>query len=275
MRNNVVNPPNVANRCNREIHQTRVTNEITNVTNSVPMQNYDEIIDLDEEEELRIAAQIDMLMEAEQEFEKPAVSKRKSKTPDLFDDADIDDSVFENIDIPNFIDETPKPSKNSLQNEKVQINSNVDKSLKFEDDLSDFFDESQFGQSTKESEWKPSTSQKPLIFTIEKLKRNIPNICNGKFKIKAKFISVVNKLTVADDEYYIVIKVGDDTGDLDVRIHTDVVSDFAECRAQAVMSLKAEIMENNTEAQRKVVEVGKIILVFPEHKVNSKFNLFK
>ncbi|XP_018566661.1 recQ-mediated genome instability protein 1 [Anoplophora glabripennis] len=254
VRNNV-NPPNPANRPNSD-HQARVTNAPTSVPNSSTRQSNNEMMDLDEEEELRIAAQIDMLMEVEEGFEKPPAKRKKSKTPDLFEDADIDDSVFESIDIPNIIEKTPKSTNTPQNNEKMRpTDSNIDKSLEFGDDLFEIFDlEAHLDQPTKESGWKPNTSQKPMIFTIEKLKNNMPNISNGKFKIKAKFNSVVEKLTVRDEEYHLIIKVEDDTGDLVVKVHTDLVSDMSGCCVTALMSLKTGILENDTETHGKVLE---------------------
>lgn len=257
IRSNIFNQSNSDNRNVRGIQHTAV-NRLSNTVNSSTKQNQNQFLSAEEEEELRIAAEIDMLIEAERDFEEPPTKKRKSKTPDMFDDADFNDSIFENIEIPPLVIETvPEPTKTLSSNKKQdQMDLTINEDLELENELFENFNiDAHLNQLTKESECRPSSPQKPLILTIEKLLKNIPNIGNGKFKIRAKFNSIVEKLNMVDEEYHLVVKVEDETGDLTVKIHTDIVSDFSGCYPTTLLSLKTGIIEQNTEAQKKVMEV--------------------
>ncbi|KAG5877411.1 hypothetical protein JTB14_035649 [Gonioctena quinquepunctata] len=101
---------------------------------------------------------------------------------------------------------------------------------------------------------KISQPLQPKVWPIDRLVNSIPNISNGKFKIKCKFKSIVEKMILVDEEFHLVIEVEDETGDISVKLHSDIVADLIGFSAAELMKLKAEIMENNFAAQSKILE---------------------
>ncbi|KAJ8921436.1 hypothetical protein NQ315_003054 [Exocentrus adspersus] len=287
-RNNSVNLPVVGS--NRGLSNNSIMNNTINCRNNsnrnvphaVPGTSGDtskitkNAVNINDDEDM-IAEEIQLLLEAERDFEEQAAKRRKSdnKTPDLFEDME-DDAIFENIDIPPAHIETALKLKTSpvlnnkifkdiavpstsaktcsepLRNENVIRNGY--NSVEVEENFFEKMDTGvNFNQVTKESSWKPVTAPKPLVLTIEKLLKNLPNITNGKFKIRAKFCGVEEKLTVVNDDYYFVINVKDDTGSLAVRVHSDLLSDIAGYCAPALTSFKAAVERKDEDAQRTVV----------------------
>ncbi|KAJ8960422.1 hypothetical protein NQ318_013704 [Aromia moschata] len=200
-----------------------------NPTRKLLRKNRTKDIDFTEEEEMRIAEEVDMLMEIERDFETNRSRPGPSKTPDMFDDMDLNDDDFENIEMPAAV------IKTSTETGQISTSTN------------------------RENELTVLTPQKPTVLTLEKLLKNIPNISNGRFKIRAKFKSIVEKLTILDDGYHLVVQVEDETADMVVKFHSDVIANLAECSPEVLLSLKAEVVEKNAEAQRKVLETIKRI----------------
>ncbi|KAJ8939987.1 hypothetical protein NQ314_010927 [Rhamnusium bicolor] len=276
----VIQPP-VVNRNNQQNQQAIGNGSSTSITKPV-RQIQNNAIGISDEEEMKLAEEMEILMEMEKEFEEPRAKRRKSdsRTPDMFDDMDVDDYDFSKIDIPDTIiktnkdtNKTPVVKETNIQKISSPINIDLSASLEQDNEVFENLDieshldkiddkvnkvhETEFSTPQKRAILeKKLTPPKSVILTIEKLLKNIPNISNGKFKIKAKFKSIVEKLTVADDEFYLVIKVEDDSGDITVRIHSDVVTDLAEYCPIALLSLKSSIEENNKESQQKVLEVS-------------------
>ncbi|XP_044259869.1 recQ-mediated genome instability protein 1-like isoform X2 [Tribolium madens] len=90
---------------------------------------------------------------------------------------------------------------------------------------------------------------------ISKLLENQNNDTMATFKIKAKFKSVIEKLTIVEDEYKLVIEVEDASGTLKVRLHNDVIVKFAECSPNELTSLKNNILSKEDAAVEKMMQV--------------------
>ncbi|XP_030763268.1 recQ-mediated genome instability protein 1-like isoform X2 [Sitophilus oryzae] len=97
------------------------------------------------------------------------------------------------------------------------------------------------------------TSPKINILPIEKLNRMVPNIGKGKFKIKAKFKKVVEKMVTKGNTYNLVIKVEDSTGDMIVRVHSDVVESFVGVPANEIENLKELVYKDDKAAKDKIL----------------------
>ena len=175
------------------------------------------------------AEEIEMLLEAEAEFDQ--TRRDDNKTPDLFDEGGF------------------SRSRTSTQVAPMSL-----------DDDDDVFNDIDIDAHLDQVESAPVAG--PSVITIAKLIQNKNNISKGVFRIRAKFKSVEEKLTVSDGEYKLVIKVEDASGDLVVRVHSDVISEFAECTPTSIMSLKSNVLGKNKEAIEKMMQVhqSKIII---------------
>ncbi|CAG9766787.1 unnamed protein product [Ceutorhynchus assimilis] len=93
------------------------------------------------------------------------------------------------------------------------------------------------------------------IMTITKLKQIIPNITKGKFKIKAKFNKVAERLQTTETSYYLAINVVDGTGDLTVELHSDVVTGFANTKPEQLAKLREMVLKNEKGASGEVLKI--------------------
>ncbi|CAG9836954.1 unnamed protein product [Diabrotica balteata] len=242
---NVINNTLLQNqRANNQFDSNRNLNTHVSSTpkpNTAPPQ-FQNVDDFDDD--FRIDSEIEMLMEAERDFEGDVsmTKKTKSKTPDLFED----DFDFEAIDIPSTL--KPSTSKNAasnLNNSKSIIN------------ISDSIDEKNNSVSTTQQSDKIGTSTAsaptPVVWSVEKLVKTIPNVSNGKFKIRAKFKKITEKMTVVEDNFHLVAEVEDEGASVALKFHSDVVSDLIGCSVQEFMALREEWLRSNVEAKNKVL----------------------
>ncbi|KAF2905375.1 hypothetical protein ILUMI_00793 [Ignelater luminosus] len=190
---------------------------------------------ISEEDELRILEEVDMLLETERDM--------NIDLPGVCEDNSLNTDAVLKIDGPN-----SKPCDN-IKN----ISSDTDKSI-FEDmDIDahlDIIDE-QVQQTNQ------STNKKQI--GIGELLSN--NITCGKFTIRAKFKSVTQKLTVTDDVWSLRLLITDDKNDMEVSVHSDVMSDVMGYYPAAVMALKKDILnkdENATTTVMKMLEELKV-----------------
>lgn len=293
---------------NTNISVNRNTN--TNVTDVLKYQNAtnnkthdgDNFNEIDYfcEDEDKINKEIDTIMKLEREMGNSSTVSRKPtirKTPDLFDDMELDDCNFERIQIPDtFIMNSKEFSKVNQKasniNNKIDLalsqsleegmdvfetinvdvdtnmkNFNVDKidiSNKTSNLIEDKIDDrsslgNEFMSPEKQFQVKPSTQAAINIWPIQKLKKNIPNINNGKFKIKTKFKSIIEKLTVVDDSFHLVVEVEDNSGSITLKFDDEIVASLAGCTATNMMSLKSQVQDNILSAQAKVLGVLKTL----------------
>lgn len=174
-------------------------------------------------EEEEMAKEIDLLLEAEAEF--------LGRNND-FDDFDFND--FNQSSTSTQVCQKPSTSHDTKD---------VDTSL---DDVFETLDiDAHLNQLDK---------TEPNIHPISKILELQNNITKGNFKIKAKFKSIVEKLTFTDDEYRLVIEIEDDSGVLKTRLHSDIIASFAECSPAEVASLKNDILGKNARAVEKMMK---------------------
>ncbi|RZC34245.1 recQ-mediated genome instability protein 1-like, partial [Asbolus verrucosus] len=196
-----------------------------------------------DEEDIMLAKEVDLLLEAERDLSQP--KENKSRTPDLFEDE------F-NVDDFNEIDSITTSTQVCQSQPKVQ--KDLAQSL-MDDDNDDVFNDididAHLDEFDKKSEETPLCSN---VVTIVKLLEKMGNINRGTFKIKAKFKSVVEKLTIGSDEYKLVIQIEDDTGDLTVKMHSDIIADFTGYSPAAILSLKSSILDDDKSAVEKVMQ---------------------
>ncbi|XP_060525932.1 recQ-mediated genome instability protein 1-like isoform X2 [Cylas formicarius] len=200
----------------------------------------------------------ELLKEFEANFEENDISS-PAKSPDLFDEMEVDEEVFHNIDLDNI--------SNNLRPIEAHRDANVSSPT-----VRDNFNETNFSQLDAEMNKRPSSTQilstnpkespaqsKPNVITIKKLKHLQPNIGKGKFKVKAKFSRVVEKMTLTDNSYHMVISLADTSGDVSVLVHSNLVASFAQLDPESAAGLKEKIMENDDEAKAKLLMVLKNI----------------
>ncbi|XP_057658923.1 recQ-mediated genome instability protein 1-like [Diorhabda carinulata] len=210
---------------------------VVNFASSTPKVNNENLDDF--EDDFKIDEEIEMLIEVERELEQ-SESNRK-KTPDMFDDTDLD---FENIDIPN--PPIPTTSNISFRNNSTGVIS-----------ISDSAEEENSIELIKTSKQNIPNTPKPslpVIWSIEKLLKTMSNISNGKFKIRGKFKEVKEKMCVLDDDFHLVVEVEDSTGSIPVKFHGSVVSELNGYTAEEFMQLKDEWGKGNSEAKSKALQ---------------------
>ncbi|CAH0553682.1 unnamed protein product [Brassicogethes aeneus] len=207
--------------------------------------------------------EMDMLMEAERDMERSTKTKippqRKVKTPDMFDD-DFEDFNEEEI-IKNAIKiktsqkSTKTPQKQTKTTKKpAQLSQTLQEEIQNNfDDLNDLFDDV-FGDFNIDVHLDQAE-----ILNIKKLHEFFRDKKFGTFKVKAKFNSIVKKLTVANDELHLVIKIEDSTGDISVRVHSKIIAGFAGYTPAAFMALKENVTKKDESATLKVIKALKEI----------------
>lgn len=257
-----------------------------------------------EDEEIRINREIADMIEIERQTESTQPKSSSTlvhKTLNMFEDMDIDDDVFANIQVPEVDNENKKSIESKVKN-ATNIRTNLDKkkveknainlSSSMEDDV-DFFenidldnhldqlekkmaynlkqsrcsqpDKSKINISVSDTSWNKIDSddrntiqieQTLDIWRIEKLTKYLGVNNNGQFKIKGKFKTIIEKLTLTEQEFHLVVEVEDGTGCITVKVHNDIVAGWAEYTAEQLNDLKSNIQQNIAETQAKVVEVN-------------------
>lgn len=92
--------------------------------------------------------------------------------------------------------------------------------------------------------------------TIAKLKQYIEENKTGTYKIHAKFVSVVEKLTFAENMYKLVIKIIDNNKDeLNVRVASDIIENIIGYSPSGIRELKTAVSGNDSNATRTVLKV--------------------
>ncbi|XP_076260178.1 uncharacterized protein LOC143196400 isoform X2 [Rhynchophorus ferrugineus] len=204
-------------------------------------------------------------------IEKPIVSKEVTKK----DVSNIDDT-FEDIDIDSHLDKIDEEMAKLPSSTQISVSPKL-KRLRTDLDSPDIKPASKkmaqskinFGKLNCEK-YKQNmhlrnsiddddasaivnTSPEIKVMTIEKLKKILPNIGMGKFKIRAKFSKVVQKMVIKDKLYNLVIKVEDSSGDLVVRVLSDVVQGFVGISPEKMEDLKGLVYKNDEVAKEQVI----------------------
>ncbi|VEN38201.1 unnamed protein product [Callosobruchus maculatus] len=201
------------------------------------------------------------------------VEKTVSKTqkvcasPDMFEDMDLDADLAK-IEVPPTIIKLPEeksggknPQNTGLKIEHHNINQNLNKTstrgMDVEDVKKDSLSPKVNRSANRTEENFVSPPIKTNICLIAKLLNNLPNISKGKFKIKGKFVTVVEKMTVNDDGYLMVVKVKDDSGDISLGVADEVMAGAIGYTAKEFMGFKEAILKECQEAEAKVLEALK------------------
>jgi hypothetical protein len=198
-----------------------------------------------EEEEMLIDKEIDFMLEAE--FGSPPEELNDSRTPDLLENTELFTRDFNNID--GASTSTQVHHAHSSIQEELPGCGDID-----DDIFNDLDIDAHLDQVDKEIVGRKS-SMKPNTITVAKLLEIKENVSKGVFKIKAKFKCVIEKLTISDEGYKLVIKVEDSTGDIVVSLHSDVISDLAGYSPTDIMCLKSDILNKDETAADKVMKV--------------------
>lgn len=224
-----------------------------------PIDNFD---NFDDEQEF------ELLMEVEQELKQynksnntqstqKTVTETRSRTPDMFDDMDL---VLQSIEIPPVIDNRPSTSKkqsdisNFFNKPKEKLITNAEQPNEVIN-ISDSLDLESFVSEDILNVNKTFLPHQPVIWPVDKLLKTIPNVTNGKFKIRAKFKSVIEKMNIVNDKFNLVVKVGDDTGDITLKIHNDVVVELIGISEVVFMGFKDGLSKNDSGVHRRLLEV--------------------
>nr|CAH7764461.1 unnamed protein product [Callosobruchus chinensis] len=184
-------------------------------------------------------------------------TQRVCASPDMFEDMDLDADLA-NIDLPPTVIKLPdeKFERKNSQNTGTAVDQNLNKTetrrMEVESSLSP-----NVNKTDTVTEHFVSPPIKTNICLIEKLSNNLPNISKGKFRIKGKFVTVVEKMTVNDDGYLMVIKVKDDSGNISLGVADEVMTGAIGYTAKDFMGFKEAILNECQEAEKKVLEALK------------------
>nr|CAI5847947.1 unnamed protein product [Callosobruchus analis] len=196
-----------------------------------------------------------------------ARTQKVCASPDMFDDIDLDADLA-NIDVPPTVIKLPDAKferKHSQNTDIIVDHNNSNQSLnnidyrrtEVENLKTDSSSPKVNERAIRTDEHFVSPPIKTNMCSIEKLSNNLPNISKGKFKIKGKFVTVVEKMTVNDNGYLMVIKVKDDSGDISLGVADEVMAGAIGYTAKDFMGFKEAILKECQEAEAKVLEALK------------------
>lgn len=217
---------------NTNCNFTDVHNEVPlPVREPIPNRNELEILQAhetsenitEEEKELQIAGQI--LLETENNRNNSASMGTSDNVQDMFEAFDFDAAEFDNIDeaISSIHDNKSQSVSNVKdQNEVIDLRQLLDS----EDDI--IFDANPM-EIDKKSE-------------IRKIISVLGEEPGGQeIKIKAKFKCVTEKLTIQENKWLLKMQVADETGEMEVRVHNDVILNLMGYTAEDVNNRKNNI----------------------------------
>lgn len=259
---NIVDCNNVSRQTNNQDiiivgrnNSTNINRQTKNTNRNITERNDNNLVNskidsrfMLEDDELRILEEVDMLLETKRDL--------NIDHPRVFEDNLVNTDAVLNIDSPD-----TKEASRKCDNIK-NISSDTDKSL-FEDmDIDVHLD------IIDEQVKLTNHSNKKQIGIGELLSNNITR---GKFTIKAKFKSLIQKLSVTDDAWSLKLLITDDKNDMEVSVHSDVISDLTGYYPAAVMALKKDILHKDENATTTVMKVCEVFVKFQIYIVNVYF----
>lgn len=271
---------------NKNIPNQNIKNYSYNQNNSKQTCFTRNQTNFNEEDETKIEEEINLLLEAEESF-----TKAKSKSPDLFEDLDFDIDELEKIDVEMHEAEStlkiesllsnPIQDKNNLSSMKTASNSTVKLNRTNEPTISrispelfeDTFDLENFDCTKIVKENISSTPKKKQnlteksVLSVRELVKLQDEVSKGKYKIRIKFKSVSRKLNVSNEEYTIKILVGDNTGDLEVSLHTNLVSEMMGMCPSAIFALKDDCESKDSTVQTRIIKVCIVYFICISNKI--------
>lgn len=200
------------------------------------------INDMSEEEERRLADEMDNLIEMERDITSNT-NKKLSKADVAIED--FDDSGFNKFE---------SAGGNRANSTEINTNSNtvINISDSLDSDSDDIFNSIDLDEHLKEVEETFSANKlysAKEILEKKKLKKE------GSFKIKAKFHSILGKLSLEEGFWSLKIAVEDSAmNELPIKVHSDVISKLLGYTPMEVASLKNSTSAGN-EAKQEILKV--------------------
>lgn len=99
-----------------------------------------------------------------------------------------------------------------------------------------------------------SQEQNPII-SIEDVLKKKDHLIEIKYTIKAKYKSVLEKISVTNDKWHLKLLIEDETGSIETYIHTDIISNFTGFSPSALISMKHNVLEKDEQATATVIKV--------------------
>ncbi|KAI4458924.1 recq-mediated genome instability protein 1 rmi1 [Holotrichia oblita] len=235
--------PGTVNESITDVSTENDVNIRNNVTNQNPGQtminrNSNRPINVADEDEVRIAAEVEMLLETERDlFEDNTVTEtkmtnvKKDKVQHVLEE-EMNEYMESELRMNDEIDELLEIEREVLtENVKKSENDNDDQlnsSLETEIDLFNSIEMDNYLDKIEADQHIP----------LETLVTNIANNMFGKYKVRAKFQSVVRKLSVNDDKWVVQICIVDSNSSLAVFIDSCVLNEMIGFTPKEALNLR-------------------------------------
>lgn len=198
-----------------------IAQNVHTVNNINCESNVPSLDDINEEEEMRIAQEVEAIMDA---VPGPSRVFESQRTPDMFED--------ENEINPIQRSAIKKPTEtidllNSSTDSDIFKNFDIDSHL-------DQIDE---------------RNNKTQEISIRSLLQKQQNSVQGVFRVKAKFKGVIEKLTATNSAWSFKIEIEDESGTLIADMHTDVITELADCPPSVIVEYKNKINDSNNSGE--------------------------
>lgn len=221
---------------------------------------------------MRIAAEWDTFMEVEQQMEteqSPTTLQPSGRmSADMFDDADFDTTILHPVDktAEKETSAINRTASNSTIFNSENKSSDSSKSVFDEIDIDahlDALDE----QMLEDDRCKRAKLDSPVITsnvkTVSLIKKIQDNVTSGKFKVRAQFDGVAQKLTIIDGVWSLKIRVKDETDNLEVMVDNGIIEKMIGIKSRKVGEWKDKILAEDpaTEANLYAVSTLKALIV--------------
>ncbi|GJQ82962.1 hypothetical protein Trydic_g5961 [Trypoxylus dichotomus] len=231
------------------------------------------------EEELRIAAEMRMLFEAEEDLFREddmlqrtesnvtsAVRQQPTKAAtanNYFDEqSEMDSEIDALLEIEEEISNQEKNTRNSFHESKIktlpQSNNIVNNMENHKNDLNDslemgneLFNSLELDNHLDKIEEIHHTSEK---IPIKQILENIKKHKFGKYRLHAKFKSVIEKMTLRDEKWIVKISITDGDEDLVVFIDNSILTEMTGFTPQEAMNLKLQVQSKNQDAVQMIMK---------------------
>ncbi|XP_018333999.1 recQ-mediated genome instability protein 1-like [Agrilus planipennis] len=232
--NNVtINTNAVQNRQN-SLNNVNLNKNVQRLQQSKTCSNSSNNYSLTNEEEQQLAEEVEMLLNAENAIE----------------DETQNFSEFTSRNINSSVGNTKETNEKFNQSKKT--------GFEFEDDDDDLFENMDIDAHLDfiDSQQLQLKQQMPIkkITSINELQFKKNNA--SKFTIKAKFKSVLEKLTITEGKWLLKLSVSDDTGDLAIWVHNDFMTKLGGLSAVEMENLvKSNTGENTNKINRVLADL--------------------
>lgn len=248
--------------------QQNTRNNCVNVNQILSSTNQNNL-DISIEEELRIAAEAEMLFENEQDMLLEAgIHENRNQQNEEYIENEIEMLLEVERDILNDTDMRPAETSNKFNepsNDIVVIPDDdpINSSLEDGNDLLCSFD---IEKHLDEIEQKYHVSEQ---ISLKVILDHMQNKKYGKYRTRAKFKSVLKKVTVKDDKWTVQIVITDGEDILPTYVHNDILTVMTGFSAKEATGFKQKIANNNQNAVQQLISVRRIFVWF-----HSIFHLY-